>query len=200
MTPDQTSADSDAQPALDEPFTSGGLKHESAERIFRLLQFLIANESTRKDVFEHLSSYYKIDHATSTEPLISRRADRMFERDIKFLEDQGYEIKKVKKRAHPTRYIAQNSPDSHTESQAWAPLATVSWQSVFPLSYDACHPDQPARRHQQGNPQQRCRLAIERHGYGDDAERDDRSRHREKDAERHAGCDNAGQEPYAGNE
>src|SRR5436305_12904404 len=59
---------------------------------------------SRMDVFEHLSSYYKIDHATSTEPLISRRADRMFERDIKFLEEQGFEIKKVKVRAKPTRY------------------------------------------------------------------------------------------------
>ena len=31
--------------------STGGLKHESAERIFHLLQFLMANECTRKDVF-----------------------------------------------------------------------------------------------------------------------------------------------------
>lgn len=81
-----------------------GLKHESAERIFRLLQFLTANECTRKDIFEHLALYYKIDDKAPTELTTSRRADRMFERDIKFLEDQGFEIKKVKARAKPTRY------------------------------------------------------------------------------------------------
>ena len=84
--------------------STSGLKHESAERIFRLLQFLTANECTRKDVFEHLAIYYKIDDAASAEPTTSRRADRMFERDIKFLEEQGFEIKKVKVRAKPTRY------------------------------------------------------------------------------------------------
>lgn len=82
----------------------GGLKHESAERIFRLLQFLTANECTRKDVFEHLAFYYKIDDVAPAELTTSRRADRMFERDIKFLEEQGFEIKKVKVRAKPTRY------------------------------------------------------------------------------------------------
>jgi hypothetical protein len=65
-----------------------GLKHESAERIFRLLQFLTANECARKDVFEHLAFYYKIDDVAPAEPTTSRRADRMFERDIKFLEEQ----------------------------------------------------------------------------------------------------------------
>jgi|SRR6266487_1539885 len=73
----------------------GGLKHESAERIFRLLQFLMANECTRKDVFERLAFYYKVDTAASSESNHSRRADRMFERDINFLEDQGFEIKKI---------------------------------------------------------------------------------------------------------
>jgi predicted DNA-binding transcriptional regulator YafY len=104
MSPDYPFENSDIQLSLDELPTSAGLKHESAERIFRLLQFLSANECTRKDVFEHLASYYKIDHATPTEHVVPRRADRMFERDIKFLEDQGYEIKKIKARAHPTRY------------------------------------------------------------------------------------------------
>ena len=43
-------------------------------------------------------------------------------------------------------------------------------------------------------------LAIERHSYGEDGERDDRSRHRQKDAQWHASCDNAGQKPYTDNE
>src|SRR5437660_4171672 len=82
----------------------GGLKHESAERILRLLQLLTANECTRKDVFERLAFYYKIDDAAPVELTTSRRADRMFERDIKFLEAQGFEIKKVKVWTKPTRY------------------------------------------------------------------------------------------------
>ena len=80
------------------------LKHESAERIFRLLQFLLANECTRKDVFEHLAVHYRIDDVAPLEQQTSRRVDRMFERDIKFLEDQGFEIKKVRGKARATRY------------------------------------------------------------------------------------------------
>lgn len=83
---------------------SGGLKHESAERIFRLLQFLLANECTRKDVFEHLAFHYRIDRSELADDAVSRRANRMFERDIKFLEDQGFEIKKVRGKARPARY------------------------------------------------------------------------------------------------
>jgi len=112
---DKNNANSDTQQQTsilhedDEKFMAlssiGGLKHESAERIFRLLQFLTANECTRKDVFEHLALYYKIDGAAPTAALTtSRRTDRMFERDIKFLEEQGFEIKKVKVRTKPTRY------------------------------------------------------------------------------------------------
>lgn len=47
--------------------SAGGLKHESAERIFRLLQFLLANECTRKDVFDRLASYYKLDSVVPNE-------------------------------------------------------------------------------------------------------------------------------------
>ena len=84
--------------------TAAGLKHESAERIFHLLQFLMANECTRKDVFARLASYYKIDAVASADHDRSRRADRMFERDIKFLEDQGFEIQKIKSRGQLARY------------------------------------------------------------------------------------------------
>src|SRR5258708_20994063 len=67
------------------------LKHESAERIFSLLLFLFANhDCTRKEIFEHLASYYRIDKAAPFEQSSSRSADRMFERDINFLEDLGF--------------------------------------------------------------------------------------------------------------
>ncbi len=98
------SSDSNNQTSSDNATANGSPKHESAERIFCLLQFLSVNECTRKDVFERLAFYYKIDDATPTEHPASRRADRMFERDIKFLEEQGFEIKKVKARGQPTRY------------------------------------------------------------------------------------------------
>jgi len=98
------SSDSNKQSSSDNVAANGSPKHESAERIFRLLQFLSVNECTRKDVFERLAFYYKIDDATPTEHPASRRADRMFERDIKFLEEQSFEIKKVKARGQPTRY------------------------------------------------------------------------------------------------
>jgi predicted DNA-binding transcriptional regulator YafY len=85
-------------------FQRKGLKHEAAERIFRLLQFLTANQCTRKEIFKHLASYYKIDAAVPGEATASRSANRMFERDIKFLEEQGFEIRKVRKRGQPAQY------------------------------------------------------------------------------------------------
>src|SRR5207248_10292940 len=111
---------------------------------------------SRKDVFEHLSSYYKIDHATSTEPLISRRADRMFERDIKFLEDQGYEIKKVKKRVHPTRYsiVKGSGPRAtflFTQSEVDS-LALVYNLFTDPTRYAQIDPSQPLPSQPPRNP------------------------------------------------
>ncbi len=93
---------SDDEPPHEE-VASSGLKLESAERIFRLLQLLLANECTRRDVFEHLALYYKLDRAI-LEQDIPRRADKMFERDIGFLKDQGFEIQTIRKRSQPTRY------------------------------------------------------------------------------------------------
>jgi predicted DNA-binding transcriptional regulator YafY len=95
----------DFEDAVNSQSSIGGLKHESAERIFHLLQFLMANECTRKDVFERLAFYYKVDNtAASSEHNHSRRVDRMFERDIKFLEDQGFEIKRIRSRGQLARY------------------------------------------------------------------------------------------------
>jgi predicted DNA-binding transcriptional regulator YafY len=89
-----------SEASTEERVNKFGLKHEAMERIFRLLAFLTANECTRQDIFEHLRIYYRIDEYNSS----SRRADRMFERDIKFLEAQGHEIQKVKTRAGKIRY------------------------------------------------------------------------------------------------
>src|SRR6266700_216584 len=74
-------------------------KRESLGRIFRLLRILLINEYARQEIFERLPDYYK----SEGEGDASRRADRMFERDIKVLQEQGFVIKKRKARGHPTR-------------------------------------------------------------------------------------------------
>ena len=85
--------------------TTNGLKHESAERIFRLLQFLSANTCTRQDVFAHLAFYYKMEEEQASDVAAQKRANRMFERDIQFLEEQGFEIQRERGgKARPTRY------------------------------------------------------------------------------------------------
>jgi predicted DNA-binding transcriptional regulator YafY len=81
-----------------------GPKQDSTERIFRLLQFLLANECTRQDVFERLAFYYKIDPEALNENGVSRKADKMFERDITFLRNQGFELKTVKNKGQLARY------------------------------------------------------------------------------------------------
>ncbi len=98
------SSDSDIQSSSDNAAANGSPKHESAERIFRLLQFLIANECTRQEIFEHLASYYKIEAVVPGVPAVSRSANRMFERDITFLEEQGFEVKKVRRQGQPARH------------------------------------------------------------------------------------------------
>ena len=81
------------------------LKHESAERIVNLLLFLFANrDCTRKEIFDHLASHYRIDQAAPLEQSTSRHADRMFERDINFLQDLGFEIKKVRGKGRLMHY------------------------------------------------------------------------------------------------
>lgn len=89
----------------DQNNADNSLQHESAERIFNLLLFLFANhDCTRKEIFEHLASYYRIDQMAPLKQSISRRADRMFERDINFLEDLGFEIKRVRGKARLIHY------------------------------------------------------------------------------------------------
>src|SRR5437773_12555631 len=80
------------------------LKYTVVERVFRLLQLLLANECTRLEIFERLALYYNVDDIATTRETSSRRADRMFERDIKLLEEQGFEMRKVKAKGRPTRY------------------------------------------------------------------------------------------------
>jgi len=77
-----------------------GQKRESLGRIFHLLRILMTSEYTRQEIYQRLPDYYK----SEGEDDASRRADRMFERDIKVLEEQGFVIKKAKARGHLARY------------------------------------------------------------------------------------------------
>jgi len=75
---------------------SNGFKHEAAERLLLLLRTLTANICTRKEIFEQLSLYYKIDDSDENALSVShRRAKRLFERDIEFLDELGYTIEKT---------------------------------------------------------------------------------------------------------
>jgi predicted DNA-binding transcriptional regulator YafY len=90
--------------APDENVGGTDLKRTAIERVLRLLLLLAANECTRLEIFERLALYYKVENITTSRGSYSRHADRMFERDIKLLEELGFEIQKVKARGKPTRY------------------------------------------------------------------------------------------------
>ena len=79
-------------------------KGGSTKRILHLLKFLLANECTRQEIFERLAPYYKIDNMAVDKDSSSRRAGRMFERDIKLLQEQGFQIQKIKAKGRPTHY------------------------------------------------------------------------------------------------
>jgi len=81
------SSDSDIQSSSDNATANGSPNHESTERIFRLLQFLAANNCTRQDIFERMRDYYKINEGDDPRAMASsQRAGRMLLRDIQFLE------------------------------------------------------------------------------------------------------------------
>jgi hypothetical protein len=81
--------------APDEIVDESGLKYTVVERVLRLLQLLLVHECTRVEIFEHLASYYRVEENTTGMVSSSRRADRMLERDIKLLEEQGFEAQKL---------------------------------------------------------------------------------------------------------
>lgn len=93
--------------------TSSGSRNGQTGRILCLLQLLMFNECTRKDVFERLASYYNIDPVAPDAQNGSRKADRTFERDIAFLEEQGFELKKVKTSEKSISYSLMKGSGPH---------------------------------------------------------------------------------------
>ena len=114
----------------DEKDNGIGPKHTTVERVLRLLLLLLVNECTRLEIFERLAPYYKVDDNFTGRDSSSRRADRMFERDLKLLEEQGFEIQKIKAKGRFVRrrqccFISGNwSPPSVLEC-----LSFLSWSS-----------------------------------------------------------------------
>jgi predicted DNA-binding transcriptional regulator YafY len=104
------SSDSDIQSSSDNATANSSLKHESTERIFRLLHLLAANNCTRQDIFERMRDHYKINEGDDPKAMASsQRAGRMLLRDIQSLEKMGYRVNKTRS-GNTTRYsLAEGS-------------------------------------------------------------------------------------------
>ncbi len=79
---------------MDERHDTSGPTFEMTERILRLLQYLTTAEYTRIELFERMKDYYRVD-GKSKKSGSSRSRERMFSRDVQFLQGMGYEIEKV---------------------------------------------------------------------------------------------------------
>lgn len=73
-----------------------GLSMEMVERVMKLAQLLQANICTRQEVFRHLAPQYRIDPVASEDGKRLRAASRMLERDLKFLEEEGYILERTR--------------------------------------------------------------------------------------------------------
>ncbi len=69
-----------------------GFSMEMTDRVMQLAHLLQANTCTRQEIFRHLALQYKIDSFAPEDRQQLGAACRMLERDLKFLEEAGYEI------------------------------------------------------------------------------------------------------------
>lgn len=81
--------------AVDERLDTSGPKYETTERILHLLQYLTTADYTRQELLERMKDYYQIDEGNSKKSRSPRSGERMFLRDVRFLQNMGYEIDKV---------------------------------------------------------------------------------------------------------
>jgi predicted DNA-binding transcriptional regulator YafY len=123
--------------------------YTSAERLLRLLHFLLANDCTRDAIFLHLADYYHIDDAGQPLSSTSRgAAERMLRRDILFLKKQGFHIHTTRAtRSRPVRYqlVKGSGPSSifllnDAEVESLAFLYTLF---ADPNRYARIHQSQP---------------------------------------------------------
>lgn len=144
-----SSEDEDDLPLEDRALPERSLKYTSAERLFRLLRFLAANTCTRDDIFGHLKRYYKLDEVEPEKLVTARQAaERMLERDLQFLAEQGFEVKKVRAtRSQPARYslLKGSGPASvflFTDPEVES-LALLHHLFADPAQHVPAHPSQP---------------------------------------------------------
>lgn len=69
--------------------------YAAAYRVIRLVQLLTTNECTRQVIFDKLATEYRLDSLCNTAQS-SRKTNKMFERDLNFLKEAGYEVVKRK--------------------------------------------------------------------------------------------------------
>ncbi|GCE09290.1 hypothetical protein KDAU_66190 [Dictyobacter aurantiacus] len=136
---------------------SSSPRHETAERLLRLVLLLTGNTCTRKEVFAQLGSHYKIDENDEEEASNARYlANQLFGNDIAFLEEIGYEIEKTRSSIDRRIYHYHIAPGSgpgtqflfrHEEVEA---LIVVYALFTDPSKYASIsghqiHPSQPPR-------------------------------------------------------
>ena len=91
--------------SFEENAESNHPKYETAERVLHLIHLLAANECSQQDIYERLKDYYRIDgNSDASAKTSSRKAYRMLNRDLHFLEKVGYEIKKKRADNNTIRY------------------------------------------------------------------------------------------------
>lgn len=150
------SEDDENQISLEE-LSSGekSSRYASAERLFRLVQFLMANNCTRDDIFVHLRDYYKLPSVGAEMSAARRSAERMLERDLQFLADQGFVVQKTRAtQSQPARYrfVKGSGPtslflltDPEVESLAFLYRLFADPNQQVPANLSQPLPQSPAR-------------------------------------------------------
>lgn len=121
----------------------------SSGRRLQLVRLLTAQSCTREDIFRHLEMYYVLDRRSPEQFAASLlAAERMLERDIQFLTEQGFEIYKTRAtRSQPAVYHLKKGSGTpsiflftDTEVETLAFLSTLF---ADPTEAFSSHPSQP---------------------------------------------------------
>ncbi|MFL5628531.1 MAG: helix-turn-helix transcriptional regulator [Ktedonobacteraceae bacterium] len=98
------SHDVELEEMADDEHERSSPEQRNAERILRLIHLLSVNECTQISIFERLRDYYPLDAESDDIGRTTRTAYQMLRRDLLFLENMGYEIKKKQDTGGTTRY------------------------------------------------------------------------------------------------
>lgn len=102
------------------------------DRILHLINILAANNRTRAEVLEQMREYYYLDEGNGRSAhTSSQSAARKFSRDIKFLENTGYEIQKSGSGSTARYNLLRGPALTHTFFFDHTELATLSLLSTL---------------------------------------------------------------------